>query len=182
MESDGASGHGPDAPQLGRRRRCSSAASRCCSGRSLRYLNQEYVLTNRRVIQVEGVVNKRAADSSLEKINDAVLTQSIFGRALGFGDLKILTAAEAAISEFRMLADPIEFKKAMLDAKHEYEIEVAGGDAGRRRRRCAPTPRRRRPRRAAAPTAAAAAGRRRHRSSDAAARAAPASPRRRDRR
>jgi len=93
----------------------------------LSYLSQEYVLTNRRVIDTSGVVNKRAADSSLEKINDAVLTQSIFGRALGFGDLKILTASEAAISEFKMLRRPIEFKKAMLEAKHEYEIEVAGG-------------------------------------------------------
>src|SRR5688572_30405656 len=39
---------------------------------TLRYLNTEFVLTNRRVVQVEGVVNKRATDSSLEKINDAV--------------------------------------------------------------------------------------------------------------
>jgi hypothetical protein len=93
----------------------------------LSYLSQEYVVTNRRVIDTQGVVNKRAADSSLEKINDAVLTQSIFGRALDFGDLKILTASEAAISEFRMLRRPIEFKKAMLEAKHEYEVQVAGG-------------------------------------------------------
>ena len=94
---------------------------------TLRYLNQEYVLTNRRVIETEGVINKRAADSSLEKINDAVLTQSVFGRALGFGDLKILTASDAAISEFKMIQRPIEFKKAMLEAKHEYEVEVSGG-------------------------------------------------------
>ena len=40
----------------------------------LRYLNQEYVLTNRRVVQVAGVLNKSSMDSSLEKINDARLT------------------------------------------------------------------------------------------------------------
>jgi hypothetical protein len=100
---------------------------------TLRYLNQEYVLTNRRIIETEGVVNKRSADSSLEKINDAVLTQSVFGRAFGFGDLKVLTASESAISEFRMIRHPIEFKKAMLEAKHEYEVVVAGGTV-------APTP------------------------------------------
>lgn len=94
---------------------------------TLRYLNQEYVVSNRRVMETTGVINKRAVDSSLEKINDAVLTQSIFGRALGFGDLKILTASEAAISEFRMIRRPIEFKKAMLEAKHGYEMEVSGG-------------------------------------------------------
>ena len=91
---------------------------------TLRYLNTEFILTNRRVVQVEGVVNKRATDSSLEKINDAVLTQSIFGRIFGFGDLDILTAAEAGIERFRMIIDPIGFKRAMLDAKHEYEVDM----------------------------------------------------------
>jgi len=91
---------------------------------TLRYLNTEFVLTNRRVVQVEGVVNKRATDSSLEKIHDAVLTQSIFGRMLGFGDLDVLTAAEAGIERFRMIIDPIGFKRAMLDAKHEYEVDM----------------------------------------------------------
>jgi hypothetical protein len=91
---------------------------------TLQYLNTEFVLTNRRVVQVQGVVNKRATDSSLEKINDAVLTQSIFGRILGFGDLDVLTAAEAGIERFRMIIDPIGFKRAMLDAKHEYEVDM----------------------------------------------------------
>ncbi len=91
---------------------------------TLRYLNTEFVLTNRRVVQVEGVINKRATDSSLEKINDAVLTQSIFGRIFGFGDLDVLTAAEAGIERFRMIIDPIGFKRAMLDAKHDYEVDM----------------------------------------------------------
>jgi PH (Pleckstrin Homology) domain-containing protein/putative oligomerization/nucleic acid binding protein len=92
----------------------------------LRYLNQEFILTNRRVIAVEGVLNKKVTDSSLEKINDAVLTQSIFGRIFGFGDLEVLTASEAGISLFRMLISPMAFKRAMLDAKHEYERDLAG--------------------------------------------------------
>jgi hypothetical protein len=88
----------------------------------LRYLNQEYVLTNRRVIQVEGVLNRNSTDSALEKINDAVLSQSVFGRMFDFGDLTILTASEAGIDKMRMLRSPIAFKKAMLDAKHEFEV------------------------------------------------------------
>jgi hypothetical protein len=93
----------------------------------LRYLNQEYVLTNRRVLQVAGVLNKTSMDSSLEKINDARLSQSVFGRIFGFGDIDILTAADTGVDRFRMLRDPIAFKRAMLDAKHEYERDVAGG-------------------------------------------------------
>src|SRR3954454_20217203 len=90
---------------------------------AIRYMNQEYVLTNRRVIQVEGVFNRTATDSSLEKINDAVLTQSIFGRLFGFGDLAVLTAAESGIERMHMLRDPIAFKKTMLAATHDYEVD-----------------------------------------------------------
>jgi hypothetical protein len=75
---------------------------------------------------MEGVVNKRVIDSSLEKINDAVLTQSIFGRMFGFGDLEILTASETGISILRMLRQPDDFKRAMLDAKHDLELELSG--------------------------------------------------------
>jgi len=94
---------------------------------TLRYLNQEYVLTNRRVIQLQGVLNKTTLDSGLEKINDAALSQSIFGRMFGFGDLEILTASDSAISKFHMIIDPIGFKKAILNAKHEYDTDMAGG-------------------------------------------------------
>jgi uncharacterized membrane protein YdbT with pleckstrin-like domain len=48
---------------------------------ALRWRNEEYIVTSRRVLRMEGVINKRVIDSSLEKINDAVLTQSIFGRS-----------------------------------------------------------------------------------------------------
>ena len=91
---------------------------------ALRYINQEYVLTNRRVIQVEGVLNRNSTDSSLEKINDAVLSQSIFGRMFDFGDLTVLTASESGIDKMQMLRKPIVFKKAMLDAKHEFEVDM----------------------------------------------------------
>ena len=45
----------------------------------------------------------------------------------GFGDLDVLTASESGIERFRMIQDPIGFKRAMLDAKHEYELEMSRG-------------------------------------------------------
>jgi Bacterial PH domain/Short C-terminal domain len=92
----------------------------------LRWQNEEFVVTTRRVLQVEGVLNKQTIDSSLEKINDAILSESIFGRIFGFGDLEILTASEEGISRLRMLRDADGFKRAMLDAKHELELELSG--------------------------------------------------------
>lgn len=87
---------------------------------------EEYIVTNHRIMKVEGLINKRSADSSLEKINDAVLSQNLFGRIFGYGSLDIMTAAESTVDQFRMLRDPIGFKKAMLDAKSAY---YAGGPA-----------------------------------------------------
>jgi Bacterial PH domain/Short C-terminal domain len=92
----------------------------------LRWQNEEFIVTSRRVLQSQGVVNKRVVDSSLEKINDAVLTQSLFGRMFGFGDLDVLTASEAGISRLRMLRQADDFKRAMLDAKHDLELELSG--------------------------------------------------------
>jgi hypothetical protein len=86
---------------------------------------QDYIVTNRRVLKVEGIINKRSADSSLEKINDAVLEQNLFGRIFGYGDLDILTAADIAIDKYRMLNKAPGFKKAMLDQKHALETEFA---------------------------------------------------------
>ena len=85
---------------------------------------QDYMVTNRRVLKVEGILNKRSADSSLEKINDAVLEQNLVGRLLGYGDLDILTAADTAIDRYRMLAAAPLFKRTMLDQKHLLEQEA----------------------------------------------------------
>jgi uncharacterized membrane protein YdbT with pleckstrin-like domain len=88
--------------------------------------NQEWLITTRRVIRAEGVLNKSVSDSSLEKINDARLDQSVFGRIFGFGTLDILTAAEelnagSNVADFPMIADPVPFKKAMFDQKQMLE-------------------------------------------------------------
>jgi hypothetical protein len=88
--------------------------------------NQEWLITTRRVIRAEGVLNKSVSDSSLEKINDARLDQSMFGRIFGFGTLDILTAAEELnsgtnVADFPMIADPVQFKKAMFDQKQMLE-------------------------------------------------------------
>ena len=93
--------------------------------RFLAWRNQDYMVTNRRVLKVEGVLNKRTGDSGLEKINDAVLDQSVVGRILNYGDLDILTAAEQAIDVFKMLSAPTVFKRAIMDQKHQLDEELA---------------------------------------------------------
>jgi uncharacterized membrane protein len=91
----------------------------------LRWQNEEYVITTRRVIQAEGILNKKASDSSLDKINDAQIAVPFVGRLLGFGDLEVMTASETGIERFRLLRDPVDFKRAMLDAKADLEYDLA---------------------------------------------------------
>ncbi|MCK4314574.1 MAG: PH domain-containing protein [Anaerolineae bacterium] len=79
--------------------------------------NKQYIVTNRRIIQVTGTFGKRVSDTSLEKINDIVMEQSALGRLLKFGDIEIISGSESGIDVFRRIADPIEFKKELLDQK-----------------------------------------------------------------
>ena len=104
--------------------RCSSSSLVWLLRSTSEWYAEDYVITNRRVMKVEGVLNKRSADSSLEKINDAVLEQSVLGRMLGYGDLEILTAAEESVDRYHMLAQVQQFKRTMLDEKHKLEQEA----------------------------------------------------------
>jgi uncharacterized membrane protein YdbT with pleckstrin-like domain len=84
-----------------------------------------YVLTNRRVVEVTGVLNKKVSDSSLEKLTDVVLKQPMLGRLLNYGDIDVLTAAAGAgINYLKQIRSPMEFKTAMVNAKEALEREM----------------------------------------------------------
>jgi uncharacterized membrane protein YdbT with pleckstrin-like domain len=83
--------------------------------------NRQYIISTRRVIQIEGVINKNVTDSSLEKVNDVKLSQSFLGRIFGYGDVEILTASELGVNLFRRIGKPVRFKTTMLNSKEELE-------------------------------------------------------------
>lgn len=83
----------------------------------LNWWNEQYIVTDRRIVQVEGVFNKHVVDSSLEKVNDVVMSQSFMGRLLGYGDMEILTASDIGINKLDVISNPVVFKKTMLDQK-----------------------------------------------------------------
>jgi len=88
--------------------------------------SKAYLVTTRRVIQISGVLSKAVVDSSLEKVNDVKLSQSFFGRMFGYGDIEILTASELGVNLFHQIADPVEFKTEMLNAKERLGLEEIG--------------------------------------------------------
>jgi uncharacterized membrane protein YdbT with pleckstrin-like domain len=98
--------------------------------------NKQYVVTNRRIIQVTGTVSKRVSDTLLEKINDIMMEQSAVGRLLRFGDIEIIAGSESGIDVFHRIADPIGFKKELLDQKADLgsldvfeKLEEQGAEA-----------------------------------------------------
>jgi uncharacterized membrane protein YdbT with pleckstrin-like domain len=97
-----------------------------------RWKNEEYIVTNRRVMKIEGVLSKHVFDSSLEKVNDVELDQSWLGRMLNYGDVDILTGSDVGVNKFLIIAAPVEFKRQMLDQK-----EALGtlSDSGTREKR-----------------------------------------------
>ena len=94
----------------------------------LDWLNERYIITNRRVMEVRGIINKNVRDSALEKVNDVELNQSIVGRMLGYGTVQIITGSDIGVNEFHRISNPVRFKREMLNAKEDYH--QAGFDDG----------------------------------------------------
>lgn len=92
----------------------------------MRWYSHKYIVTNLRVIQVSGVINKNVYDSSLEKVNDVRLVQSFFGRIFGYGDVEILTASDVGINLFKRIGDPVHFKTVMINAKQDLDRMQSG--------------------------------------------------------
>jgi uncharacterized membrane protein YdbT with pleckstrin-like domain len=100
--------------------------------RFLNWYNEQYLVTNRRVMQIRGVINKHVSDSSLEKVNDVVLDQSILGRLLGYGTVEIITGSDIGVNFFKHIAQPVRFKTEMLNQKEGMaELDTVGARAKR---------------------------------------------------
>jgi hypothetical protein len=92
------------------------------------WLNERYIITNWRVMEVRGIVNKHVRDSALEKVNDVDLNQSIVGRMLHYGTVQIITGSDIGVNKFRRIWNPVRFKRAMLNAKEDLQREASGDE------------------------------------------------------
>jgi len=84
--------------------------------RWIRLASSVYVLTDRRVLKQEGIFARTSKDAYLDKVNNVEHFQTLVGRLFGFGDLEIDTASEHGATTFHRIANPIEFKSAILAA------------------------------------------------------------------
>lgn len=82
----------------------------------VRYRSSEIIVTDRRVLRVNGVLSKDVIDNGLDAITDLQLRQSPFGRLFDYGDVEILTASDSsggARDTFPAVAGPIRFMHAV---------------------------------------------------------------------
>jgi hypothetical protein len=94
----------------------------------LDWLNERYIITNRRVMEIKGTINKHVRDSALEKVNDVELDQSIVGRLLGYGTVQIITGSDIGVNMFHRISNPVRFKRAMLNAKEGLSITAQSAE------------------------------------------------------
>lgn len=113
------------------------------------FLSAHFGVTNMRVLRYEGLLRRRSSETLLAMLTDVRLDEPALGRALGFGNVKILTSSGAAgEDQFMTVAKAKELRTAIQEQKARM---VTGGPAPVAA--AAPTPAPAAP--AAAPAAAA---------------------------
>ena len=96
--------------------------------RLMRWTNEMYVVTNKRVMEIRGIFSKYAADSALEKVNDVVLYQSLAGRMYNYGDVEIVTGSDIGVNRFNGISHPVKFKTEMLNQKGRFSVNMEGSE------------------------------------------------------
>jgi uncharacterized membrane protein YdbT with pleckstrin-like domain len=86
----------------------------------------QYVLTDRRLLRLRGIVSQSSMDSYLDKINNVEHHQTFWGRLLGYGDVEIDTASESGAEVFPRISQPLAFKRAVDAATVAFRNAPAG--------------------------------------------------------
>lgn len=81
--------------------------------RAFRASQDEFVVTDRRILRSVGVVSREHEQAPIEKIQDITVTQGLLGRLLGYGDVSLETASERGTLLFPAIADPEAFRTAI---------------------------------------------------------------------
>ena len=82
----------------------------------IRKWTTERVLTNIRFIQKTGWIVRHTEEIRLDRMEEVNLDQSLLGRILDYGDIKI-SGIGAGIIKLAMIDSPIDFQKKLNDLK-----------------------------------------------------------------
>jgi uncharacterized membrane protein YdbT with pleckstrin-like domain len=89
----------------------------------LRWRRTAYLVTDQRLIQMEGLWRRQIQDCPLQEVGDIVLRQGLLGKLLSYGDLVIMTAGKPGY-HFERVSAPATFKKALLEQQSLREEQA----------------------------------------------------------
>jgi uncharacterized membrane protein YdbT with pleckstrin-like domain len=79
-----------------------------------------WVVTNFRVIDELGIVKHYAKESPLDKINNVSYDQTLWGRILNYGHVKIQTAAQIGATDYHNVHNPKRLKDIITQAQADF--------------------------------------------------------------
>ena len=83
----------------------------------LRLRTIEHGVTNKRVIYKHGIISRNTEEMKLGSIETVRIDQSVWGRILGFGDIRV-TGKGISDVVFRRMDDPMEVKRRIEGVSH----------------------------------------------------------------
>jgi len=88
----------------------------------LRWLSRLYVLTNRRVIRIRGVLNVDVFDVPLIRIQNTFITLAVQERVLGLGSIQFATAGTGAVeANWMNINNPLEVHEIIRRAIRQVQ-------------------------------------------------------------
>jgi len=81
--------------------------------------SDEFVVTNKRIIIKTGFISRDTIELNLNKVESIEVEQSVFGRMLGFGTLKV-NGTGVTGQGFPKISDPLEFRRRLQEQYDQY--------------------------------------------------------------
>jgi hypothetical protein len=78
----------------------------------------EIAVTDRRVIYKRGLVRRQTNEMNMDKVESVQIDQSVLGRILDYGDVKLLGTGEG-FETLRTIANPIELRNSITGTTHK---------------------------------------------------------------
>lgn len=76
----------------------------------VRMISSEFGITNKRVIIKTGLLSRNTVEMNINKVESVNVDQSIIGRLLGYGTIKIIGTGGSK-ETFDRILNPLEFRK-----------------------------------------------------------------------
>ena len=83
----------------------------------LRLRTMEHAVTNKRVVYKRGIISRHTEEMKIGSIETVEIDQGIWGRILGFGDVRV-TGRGISDVVFSRIADPMDVKRRIEGVSH----------------------------------------------------------------